>query len=112
MQRDHVCFTCAFWSLKAERGCDTVIDGCTYTPGKQTSGSFRGCAGRRFDIEYFTGKRITTYDLWVGGVIPEKWRDKMPDTARFLNGAERAMVGGTTCFGPSDSRADPYPLPD
>ena len=112
MQRDNVCFMCAFWSLKAERGCATVIDGCTYSPGRRTSGEFRGCAGRRFDIEYFTGKRITTYDLWVGGVIPERWRDKLPDTARFLNGAERATVGGITCFDPSDSQAEPYPLPD
>lgn len=112
MQRDGTCFTCAFWELRAETGAKTIIDGCVYSPGRRTSGEFRGCAGRRFDIEYFDGKRITTFDLWVGGVIPQRWRDRMPDTARFLNGAERAQVGDTTCFNPSDNKTPPYPLPD
>jgi hypothetical protein len=98
MDRDGLCFGCAFWELRAEKGCPTVIDGCTYTPGTRTSGEFRGCGGRRFDIEYFDGRRVTTFDLWVGGVIPERWRNRIPDTARFLNGAERVQVGDTICF--------------
>ena len=112
MQEKGICFTCAFWDIRAERGAKTVIDGCTYSPGRRTSGEFRGCAGRRFDIEYFDGKRITTYDLWVGGVIPERWRAAVPDTARFLRGAGRAQVGEITCFDSSAADTAPYPLPD
>lgn len=112
MQRDGICFICAFWSLRADQGGKTVIDGCFYSPGRRTSGEFRGCAGRRFDIEYLDGKRITTFDLWVGGVIPERWRSALPDTARFLNGAERARVGEITCFDPSSNDSPPFPLPD
>jgi hypothetical protein len=112
MQRDNVCFGCAFWSLKADQGGKTVIDGCYYAPGRRTSGEFRGCAGRRFDIEYFDGKRVTTFDLWVCGAIPAQWRSRLPDTARFLNGAERASEGGIMYFEPSDTVLEPYPLPD
>lgn len=68
-------------------------------------------AGRRFDIEYFDGSRITTFDLWGGGQVPEHWRDKFPDTARFLNSAKRDKAGDTTCWNPSDPKAPKHPLP-
>lgn len=113
IDRDGVCFGCAFWSVRADLGCETVIDGAIYSPGNRTSGPMRGMAGRRFDIEYIaSGKRITTFDLWSGGVVPERWRHRFPDTARFLNGAERAQVGETTCWDASSSASPPYPLPN
>ena len=99
---------------------ETIIDGYVYTPGNRTSGSFRGMAGRRFDIEYiepsiFAGKRITTFDLWAGGQMPDWLRAKWPDTAKFLNGAEGVDLGKggiiERCWNPSMSRAEPYPLP-
>lgn len=113
MDRDGLCFECAFWSLRAESENPTVINGCFYTPGNRTSGSMRGMAGRRFDIEYIKdGRRITTFDLWSGGQIPEDWRDKIPDTARFLGGASDHDVGGTLCWDGSDRKAPTYPLPN
>lgn len=101
MERERLCFTCAFWEIRAEQGCETVIDGCTYTPGTRTTGEWRGMGGRKFDIEYFDGRTITTVDLWVGGVIPERWRGRMPDTAKFINGAERVdhSFGGSAWVG-------------
>lgn len=106
-----LCFGCNFWENQARKGCDTVIDGFTYGPGNRTSGSFRGMAGRRFDIEYFDGRKVTTYDLWGGGEIPEAFRDRLPDTARF-RGAERAKVGETICWNPTLDDLPPYPLPN
>ncbi len=115
MIADGICFICAYWENRAEKPLPfaaTTIDGCVYHPGNRTSGELRGCAGRRFDIEYFDGRRVTTFDLWVTGAIPEKYRDRMPDTARFLNGAERVQVGDTECFNPSRYAAESYPLPN
>ena len=107
------CFTCDFWEDRCAQKHATVIDHCTYSPGNNTSGRDRGMAGRRFDIEYFAdGRRVTTYDLWSGGEIPERYRDRIPNTARFLGGAERADAGGTTCWNPADDRTPPYPLPN
>lgn len=105
MDADGVCFTCAFWLLKADHGGETIIDGGYYSPGNRTSGPMRGMAGRRFDIEYFDGRIITTHDLWFCGVVPEWCRDRLPDTARFINGARRSNIIGGGCawnssFGP------------
>lgn len=125
MVAKQLCFTCLFWEyedqkLAKDHARMTIIGGCIYGPGSRTSGSFRGMAGRRFDIEYiapsiFAGRRITTFDLWAGGVMPEKLRAKWPDTAKFLNGAERADLGKggiyEAAWNPSQSRDEPHPLP-
>src|SRR5690606_8707545 len=65
---------CNYWrdfeaSLERDHTRMTIIGGHVYGPGSRTSGSFRGMAGRRFDIEYIepsihAGKRVTTFDLW------------------------------------------------
>lgn len=44
--------------------------------------------------------------------MPDHLRARFPDTARFLGGAERAQVGETTCWNPSDRKSEPYPLPN
>jgi hypothetical protein len=113
MEARCLCFSCNHWTDRLGN-VDTIIDGHTYGPGSRTSGSLRGMAGRRFDIEYFDGRRITTYDLWSGGAIPAHFKDKFPDNARFLNGGERADLKGhiETCWNPSDDSTPPYPLPN
>jgi len=121
MLERRLCYNCNYWrnfekKLEHEHTKMTIIDGHVYGPGNRTSGSFRGMAGRRFDIEYiqpsaFAGKRITTFDLWSGSTLPERLRQKFADTARFLGGAEKVTVGGTTCWDHSAYENDPYPLP-
>lgn len=116
-----ICFSCDYFEQLDERlGRDhakmTIIGGHVYTPGSRTTGEFRGMAGRRFDIEYVlpsihAGSRITTFDLWSGSALPDWLKAKYPDTAKFLGGAEKAQVGETTCWNPSNHRAEPYPLP-
>jgi hypothetical protein len=116
-----LCFACNYWrefeeKLESDHARMTIIDGRAYTPGNRTSGEMRGMAGRRFDIEYIApsvhaGKRITTFDLWSGSDMPDRLKAKYPDTARFLSGAEKAVVGDTTCWNPSDGKCEPYPLP-
>jgi hypothetical protein len=110
-----LCYSCNYWCDFLKTKPHTIIGGRTYSPGSRTSGPMRGMAGRRFDIEYFAGphagKRITTFDLWAGSDIPERYREHFPDTAKFINGGSKENVGGTTCWGPSDSASDPYPLP-
>ena len=102
--------------LKRDHARMTIIDGRIYGPGNRTSGSFRGMAGRRFDIEFLApskheGKRITTFDLWAGETLTPSQREQFPDTARFLDGARQAQVGETTCWNGSDGKTEPYPLP-
>lgn len=116
-----LCWSCNYQrdlEAEIERKHDrmTIIDGHVYGPGNRTSGSFRGMAGRRFDIEYiepsrFAGKRITTFDLWSGSPLSDRLRERFRDTARFLGDAHKAQVGETTCWNPLTSKSEPYPLP-
>lgn len=115
IDRDKVCFSCAFWIIRSESKQDCVIAGHLYSPGNGLPPSrFLGMAGRRFDIEYFDGRKVTTFDLWSGGTIPEIFRDRIPDTAKFRE-PERTgsrQVGETTCFNPSNHKLPCWPLPN
>lgn len=116
-----LCFNCNYYvdlaeELEKTHTHKTIIEGCLYTPGNRTEGSFRGMAGRRFDIEYiepsiYAGQRITTFDLWAGGTLPKEMRERFPDTAKFLGGASKAQVGDIGCWNASDTRNRPFPLP-
>lgn len=112
MRETGECFTCAFWELKALAGEPLVIDGRVYGVGPEpvpgARQGFLGMGGRRFDVEMFDGRKFTTHNLWSGGEIPERFRDRLPNTARFL-GARVAVVGGVTCWDPSPASAERYP---
>lgn len=121
MLEKRICHSCDYWEqfekrLERDHAKMTIIAGHIYSPGNRTSGEFRGMSGRRFDIEYiepsiYAGKRVTTFDLWSGGVMTDSLKAKYPNTAKFLGGAEKAQVGETTCWNPSNHRSEPYPLP-
>jgi hypothetical protein len=106
MDAHGVCFTCAFWRVQVEKKHETVIDGRIYGVGDRPKGGrHNGMAGRRFDIEYFDGRKVTTYDLWAGGDVPERYADQIPNTARFLGGAGAVKVGETVYWNPSREEA-------
>lgn len=111
MAQHGICFNCGFWRVRLKK-CDTIIGGVVYSVGNQPKGGhFNGMAGRRFDIEYFDGRRVTTYDLRTSGQMPDRYRDKFPDTAKFLGGAGMVRVGDGFAFNSSDAaRAASYIL--
>lgn len=122
MRSDGLCFSCAFWELRARKheknpGRTLVIGGHFYAPDASNTvpvgapdphpyAKNRGMAGRRFDFERFDGSPAQScYSLWSGGDIAEQVRHRIPDNARFLNGATQEQVGETTCFNPSRGAA-------
>jgi hypothetical protein len=111
-----LCFGCDYWvSLLAkppEGGDRVVIDGCHYVAGNGYGSRDCGMSGRRFDIEFNDGRRVTCYDLWHQGAIPDRFKDRAPDNAKFLNGGERVASSGYTAFDPSSNATEPYPLPN
>lgn len=113
MEQTGECFICAFWELKAAVPQGLVIDGYLYSvgaePGPRADRSFLGMGGRRFDVELFDGRQFTTHNLWAGGQIPERFRERIPDTARFLDRASRHQVGSTTCWSPASESNPPLP---
>jgi len=109
MDAHGVCFTCAFWRVRVAEKNDTVIAGCIYSVGdtkKPPNSPHSGMAGRRFDIEYFDGRKVTTHDLWSGSEVPNRYRELIPDTARFAGGAGFVKIGDGGAWNPSRTPAN------
>lgn len=83
-----VCFNCDFWLNRAEIAKDpmsAIVAGTAYfvEPDRRDHQDWAGFGGRRFDIEWFDGRKVTTHNLWHQGTVPERFRDLIPDNARF-----------------------------
>jgi len=118
-----ICYCCAIRENTARQYAAgklpnlLIINGATYSidprntvnlgaPDPSPRTPMRGMAGRRFDFERLDGSPPKScYSLWYGSTVDPACRDRMPDNARFLNGAERCEVGHTTCFNPSTNPA-------
>ena len=97
------CFICDHWLSVIERDNPKriVIDGHIYSDGgrnRQSLGTL-GFGGREFHIVMNDGTEIKTNNLWSGGEIPEKWRERLPDNARFADARRWVECGdGTRCM--------------
>lgn len=87
-----------FWEMQlGDRSNALVINGKHYRIGSsngRTVAGFKGFGGRKFKIQMLPGplgygdtemEPFDVDDLWFQGQIPPKWRDRLPDTARFVD---------------------------
>lgn len=79
-----------FWEMQlSDRSRALVINGKHYRIGSdngRTVAGFKGFGGRKFKIQMLDGvEPFDVDDLWFQGPIPPKWRDRLPDTARFVD---------------------------
>jgi hypothetical protein len=82
-----LCFTCNFWhNLQTEVSDEDriVIDNHHYVALESSPDGIRGFGGRLFIIEKQDGTIIRTINLWHQGEIPEQYRDRFPNNARFV----------------------------
>lgn len=81
------CFVTRYWDLIVkEKSEHVIIDGNCYYIGPEHAKGFRGYSGRRFHIHFFDGREdVITTNLWDNGKIPDSHRDRLPDTAKFIN---------------------------
>lgn len=93
------CFSCQLWYDKLERRNEAgfvVVNGRQFSfnicqPLVSGRSDFLGHAGHRFEIQFFSGRRIVTNNLWCGGDVPLIWRPLFPDNATFMQ-CHRAVV--------------------
>lgn len=88
MTSKQICFHCDHWEQisKEVKPSRLIIDGETYGDGgnkPKERKDFLGFGGRLWKIER-EGKIWETNNIWYGGVIPQEYRDIMPDNARFV----------------------------
>lgn len=88
------CFECNFWLGKIRDIGDPTwvrVNGrCFRIAEEAAPGSFRGFGGARYIIRFNDGRLATTTNLWTQGVIPERFRERLPDNAVFEPAASRA----------------------
>lgn len=86
--KEKLCFHCDFWLGKIQEYKSpktVVVDGKHYRMGEKSCDkkAFNGFGGARFRIEFFDGRIEETDNLWCQGDIPEMFRARLPDNARF-----------------------------
>lgn len=81
-----------FWEMQlTDRDRALVINGKHYRIGSGNGRSvqdvgFKGFGGRKFQIQMLDGSEpFDVDDLWFQGPIPAAHRDRLPDTARFVD---------------------------
>lgn len=87
--RNNLCFSCTFWTnIKEEydKGDKIIIDGKAYHISDEKSTSFfRGFGGTQFVIQRLdTNEIIITTNLWHNGKIPDRFKNQLPDNAKFI----------------------------
>ena len=87
LEAKQLCFNCNFWAEKVgikDRPRVARIDGHHYQIGTDAGDTaFRGFGGRKFVILFNDGRRMQTSNLWHQGEIPERFRERLPDNAKF-----------------------------
>lgn len=93
------CHTCDFWERHIVEATGVVINHRHYSIGDEGEVAGRrrslggwglGCGGAEYEIEFLAdARRVVTHNLWVQGKIPERFRDRLPDNARFVTAEER-----------------------
>ncbi|MCH7826433.1 MAG: hypothetical protein IIC75_00430 [Bacteroidetes bacterium] len=84
-----LCFDCDFWTNYVNRKDESHnvrINGDHYRIGSEdvSPNECKGFSGQKFIIHFFDGRKEVTTNLWEQGTIPERFRDRLPDNARFI----------------------------
>lgn len=89
----NLCFSCYHWTealARINKPGQLRIDGTCYSYNvKQPivkidgNGAGYGHGGRRFCIRLKSGETVETNNLWCGGRVPARFKDRFPDNASF-----------------------------
>jgi hypothetical protein len=105
---EKLCHSCLFWAdYVRSKGDPThvVVKGRHYViePNRQgRAGGFIGHGGAEFVIRFFDGREVTTRNLWAQGIVPEWFRDRLPDSGEFVTRGHR-RIGAYAGYGGAGS---------
>jgi hypothetical protein len=88
MEEKQLCFSCNFWQEFVEYDRPEpryIIEGEHYIVlPEEPRTSLRGYGGKKFTIETDNGSILFTTNLWHQGTVPEHFRDRLPNNAKFI----------------------------
>lgn len=77
----------SYWEERLNDPADrrAVIRGVLYILGEERGpATWRGFGGKKFTICFTDGRVVDTTNLNYCGQVPESYRDRLPDNARFV----------------------------
>lgn len=97
---EQVCGTCDFWRMRLRyhgepKPNHVVTDGwvCYSIGDGRGSASCRGFGGAKFTVRFHDGRTVETEDLWYGGIVPERFRDRFTPNAQVIGSGASAPGG-------------------
>jgi len=90
LRKHRMCFSCNHWRNQMkwdkERGRYgyAIIDGSHYVLKPHAEGYPSGLCGATNLIKFNDGHEVACDNLWFQGEIPDCWKDRMPDNAKFV----------------------------
>ena len=86
LEESGLCHQCHFWDRLVGKAGLVVIEGQAYeiAPDNEPQFGSYGYGGAKFLISH-EGKLKTTRNLWHRGEIPEWFRERFPDNAKFVS---------------------------
>ena len=89
LRHRNICFYCYFWLEKLDvKDYPTTVrvSGTHYmiSPDNSSTLGFKGFGGAEFRIKFNDGRYIVSHNLWCQGDIPERFKDRLPDNAVFV----------------------------
>lgn len=100
LARRGICLNCLHWLEVVEaRSLHCVIDGFAYRPKaddpdlrRRTGGWGLGGGGTEHRIVLEDGTLLRCNNMWHRGEVPDLFRDRLPDDARFATAEERESL--------------------
>lgn len=87
MEEHQLCFSDLHWYelyLDRDNANSVRINGRHYYIGDPNAIGLRGFGGRKYVIKFHDGRIVETTNLWTQGEIPDRWRERLPDNAEFV----------------------------
>ncbi len=83
-----LCHNCNFWIEKVDMANNpnsVRVNGVYYfiNPEHTCPGVHRGFSGKIFTILFNDGQKFITTNLWGQGIIPDRFKERLPDNAIF-----------------------------
>jgi hypothetical protein len=101
IERDRACFDCTHWLARVRAlsspHADSIVVSQSwnlYSIGAEnrSENGFRGFGGTKWIVRFNDGRTLRTSNLWSTGVVPEVFRERLPQNAELVAVEGRSLL--------------------